>query len=63
MPQVLIRKKTYWRAVAYGSAALVVMPLLGLLLSWQSIDLDIWSHLLQTQLLQLNYGLVGAAIQ
>lgn len=53
MPQVLIRKKTYWRAVAYGSAALVVMPLLVLLLSWQSIDLDIWSHLLQTQLLQL----------
>jgi len=53
VPQVLIRKKTYWRAVAYGSAALVVMPLLVLLLSWQSIDLDIWSHLLQTQLLQL----------
>lgn len=53
MPQVLIRKKPYWRAVAYGSAALVLMPLLVLLLSWQAIDLDIWTHLLQTQLLQL----------
>jgi iron(III) transport system permease protein len=53
VPQVLIRKKPYWRAVAYGSAALVLMPLLVLLLSWQAIDLDIWTHLLQTQLLQL----------
>ena len=53
MPQVLIRKKPYWRAVAYGSAALVLMPLLVLLLSWQAIDLGIWTHLLQTQLLQL----------
>tara|TARA_R110000796_G_scaffold227766_4_gene344674 strand:+ start:34820 stop:36421 length:1602 start_codon:yes stop_codon:yes gene_type:complete len=42
-----------WRWVAYLSAALVVMPLLVLLLSWQSIDSAIWSHLLQTQLFRL----------
>lgn len=53
MPQVLISKMPYWRAVAYGSAALVLMPLLVLVLSWQSIDSEIWAHLLQTQLLQL----------
>lgn len=53
MPQVMIRKKPYWRAVAYCSAALVLMPLLVLLLSWQSIDLEIWAHLMQTQLLRL----------
>jgi iron(III) transport system permease protein len=49
----MISKMPYWRAVAYGAAALVVMPLLVLVLSWQNIDTDIWAHLLQTQLLQL----------
>lgn len=53
MPQVLTSKMPYWRVVAYVSAALVLMPLLVLLLSWQSIDTEIWTHLLQTQLLQL----------
>lgn len=53
MPQVLTSKMPYWRVVAYVSAALVLMPLLVLLLSWQSIDTEIWVHLLQTQLLQL----------
>ncbi|MFN3579739.1 MAG: ABC transporter permease [Pseudomonas sp.] len=42
-----------WRWIAYLSAALVVMPLLVLLLSWQSVDSAIWSHLLQTQLFRL----------
>ncbi|MFT6431370.1 MAG: hypothetical protein ACJATR_002489, partial [Halopseudomonas sp.] len=36
MHQVLTRKMPYWRVVAYGSAALVLMPLLVLLISWQS---------------------------
>ncbi|HBK48350.1 MAG TPA: iron ABC transporter permease, partial [Pseudomonas sp.] len=31
-------------------AALVLLPLSVLLLSWQSIDLQIWSHLLDTQM-------------
>ena len=53
MHQVLTRKMPYWRVVAYGSAALVLMPLLVLLFSWQSIDAVIWGHLLQTQMLQL----------
>ncbi|PKM30937.1 MAG: iron ABC transporter permease [Gammaproteobacteria bacterium HGW-Gammaproteobacteria-11] len=42
-----------WRAVAYCAAALVIMPLMVLLLSWQSLDLPIWSHLLQTQMARL----------
>ncbi|MFO7706011.1 MAG: iron ABC transporter permease [Halopseudomonas sp.] len=42
-----------WRWVAYLSAALVVMPLLVLLFSWQAIDSAIWSHLLHTQLFRL----------
>lgn len=53
MHQVLTRKMPYWRVVAYGSAALVLMPLLVLLISWQSVDTVIWGHLLQTQMLQL----------
>lgn len=53
MHQVLTRKMPYWRVVAYGSAALVLMPLLVLLISWQSVDTIIWGHLLQTQMLQL----------
>lgn len=53
MHQVLTRKMSYWRVVAYGSAALVLMPLLVLLISWQSVDIVIWGHLLQTQMLQL----------
>src|SRR5690606_6839804 len=42
-----------WRLIAYVSAALVMMPLLVLLLSWQSIDTTIWGHLLQTQMVRL----------
>lgn len=53
MPQRLMSTKPRWRWVAYLSAALVVMPLLVLLLSWQAVDSVIWSHLLQTQLLRL----------
>ncbi len=53
MPQVLTRQMPYWRVVAYVSAALVLMPLMVLLISWQSVDARIWGHLLQTQLLQL----------
>ena len=34
-------------------AALVLLPLSVLLLSWQSIDLQIWSHLLDTQMTRL----------
>ncbi|MEH6387636.1 MULTISPECIES: iron ABC transporter permease [Pseudomonas] len=42
-----------WRLIAYVSAALVMMPLLVLVLSWQSVDPAIWGHLLQTQMLRL----------
>jgi len=53
VPQRMMSTMPRWRWVAYLSAALVVMPLLVLLLSWQSIDSAIWSHLLQTQLFRL----------
>ena len=53
MPQSLISNMPRWRAVAYCAAALVIMPLMVLLLSWQSLDLPIWSHLLQTQMARL----------
>lgn len=53
MPRRLISSMPRWRWVAYLSAALVIMPLLVLLFSWQAIDGAIWSHLLQTQLFRL----------
>ncbi|SFM75936.1 iron(III) transport system permease protein [Halopseudomonas yangmingensis] len=43
----------HWRLLSYFSAALVMMPLLVLLLSWQQVDSMIWGHLLQTQLFRL----------
>lgn len=53
MPRRLISTMPRWRWVAYLSAALVIMPLLVLLFSWQAVDGEIWSHLLQTQLFRL----------
>ncbi|AIR88690.1 ABC transporter permease [Pseudomonas cremoricolorata] len=35
------------------TAALVILPLSVLVLSWQSIDMQIWSHLLDTQMRRL----------
>jgi iron(III) transport system permease protein len=37
----------------FAIAALVLLPLSVLLLSWQTIDLQIWSHLLDTQMSRL----------
>src|SRR5690606_6945326 len=45
--------KLRWQLTAYLAAALVLMPLLVLAFSWQDIDHQIWSHLLQHQLSQL----------
>lgn len=53
MPHRSIANLPRWRLIAYLSAALVVMPLLVLLLSWQQVDTGIWAHLVQTQLLRL----------
>ncbi len=53
VPLPSIARKTRWQLVAYLSAALVLMPLLVLLISWQAIDPQIWGHLLQTQMLRL----------
>ncbi|MDD0973539.1 ABC transporter permease [Pseudomonas fontis] len=42
-----------WYPLVYTLAALVLLPLSVLVLSWQSIDLQIWSHLLDTQMTRL----------
>ncbi|SEG23969.1 iron(III) transport system permease protein [Halopseudomonas aestusnigri] len=53
MPLPSVVSKPHWRAVAYTGAALVLMPLLVLALSWSSLDISIWRHLLETQMLRL----------
>jgi len=42
-----------WYPLVFVIAALVLLPLSVLLLSWQSIDMQIWSHLLDTQMSRL----------
>ena len=53
MARPSIAPKLRWQLVVYLAAALVLMPLLVLLFSWQNVDQQIWGHLLQTQLGQL----------
>ena len=53
MPLPSVVSKPHWRAVAYTGAALVLMPLPVLALSWSSLDTSIWRHLLETQMLRL----------
>jgi iron(III) transport system permease protein len=42
-----------WYPVAFAIAALVLLPLSVLLLSWQQVDGTIWAHLWQTQMPRL----------
>ncbi|MCW2269143.1 MULTISPECIES: ABC transporter permease [Pseudomonas] len=42
-----------WYPLVFVIAALVLLPLSVLLLSWQSVDMQIWSHLLDTQMSRL----------
>ncbi|WNW12826.1 iron ABC transporter permease [Pseudomonas sp. DTU_2021_1001937_2_SI_NGA_ILE_001] len=42
-----------WYPLVLAVAALVLLPLSVLLLSWESIDREIWSHLLDTQMSRL----------
>ncbi len=42
-----------WYPLVFAVATLVLLPLSVLLLSWQSIDLQIWSHLWETQMPRL----------
>ena len=42
-----------WYPLVFSIAALVLLPLSVLLLSWQTIDVQIWTHLWQTQLPRL----------
>lgn len=53
MPLPFIVSKPQWRAVAYAGAVLVLLPLLVLALSWNSLDSTIWNHLLETQMARL----------
>jgi len=42
-----------WYPLVFAIAALVLLPLSVLLLSWQTIDHEIWSHLWETQMPRL----------
>ncbi|MBB2493991.1 ABC transporter permease [Aquipseudomonas ullengensis] len=42
-----------WYPIAFAIAALVLLPLSVLLLSWQQIDQEIWAHLWATQMPRL----------
>src|SRR5690606_31305517 len=42
-----------WYPLVFAIAALVLLPLSVLLLSWQTIDQQIWSHLWETQMTRL----------
>jgi iron(III) transport system permease protein len=42
-----------WYPLVFTIAALVLLPLSVLLLSWQTIDYEIWSHLWETQMPRL----------
>ena len=53
MPLPSIVSKPQWRVVAYAGAVLVLLPLLVLALSWNSLDSTIWNHLLETQMARL----------
>lgn len=43
-------RRNFWRLPAWFAAALVLMPILVIVLSWSSDQSDIWAHLIQTQL-------------
>ncbi|MES2817446.1 MAG: iron ABC transporter permease [Pseudomonadota bacterium] len=45
-----------WYPIVFAIAGLVLLPLSVLLLSWHSIDRDIWAHLWDTQLLRLLFN-------
>ena len=53
MPSSSVVSKPQWRVVAYAGAVLVLLPLLVLALSWNSLDGTIWNHLLETQMARL----------
>ncbi len=42
-----------WYPIALFFAALVCLPISVLLLSWHSIDMQIWEHLWETQMVRL----------
>ena len=53
MPLPSVVSKPQWRVVAYAGAVLVLLPLLVLALSWNSLDSTIWNHLLETQMARM----------
>ena len=53
MPLPSVVSKPQWRVVAYAGAVLVLLPLLVLALSWNSLDSTIWNHPLETQMARL----------
>ncbi|MCV6615079.1 MAG: iron ABC transporter permease [Cellvibrionaceae bacterium] len=49
-PRLLFLRRHLWRLPAWFAAALVLMPLAVITLSWGSDQTDIWAHLIETQL-------------
>ena len=62
MPLPSVVSKPQWRVVAYAGAALVLLPLLVLALSWNSLDSTIWNHLLETQMARLRGNTLVLAV-
>ncbi len=50
---MLLVHQRRWYAISFVISALVLLPLSVLLLSWQTIDHDIWAHLWDTQMPRL----------
>ncbi|WP_426415071.1 ABC transporter permease [Aestuariirhabdus sp. LZHN29] len=50
MIQRLLSYQKHWRLVALGIAAIVLMPLLVLFISWGTVQTEVWLHLIETQL-------------
>ncbi|MEK1943778.1 MAG: iron ABC transporter permease [Pseudomonas sp.] len=50
---MLLVHQRRWYAISFAISALVLLPLSVLLLSWQTIDHEIWAHLWDTQMPRL----------
>ena len=60
MPHPVQRR---WYPIVLAVAALVLMPLSVLLLSWHEVDQQIWTHLWQTQMARLIGNTVTLAVR
>ncbi|MCL6416625.1 iron ABC transporter permease [Aestuariirhabdus sp. Z084] len=50
MIQQLLSDQKQWRLIAVAIAAIVLMPLVVLFVSWGTVQTEVWLHLIETQL-------------